>query len=42
MEDDDDFIRVVPDSDDDMGEDEESEDYDDIGDESDHDAGFGP
>lgn len=42
VEDDDDFIRVVPDSDDDMGEDEESEDYDDIGDESDHDAGFGP
>jgi hypothetical protein len=42
VEDDDDFIRVVPDSDDDMGEDEESEDYDDIGDEPEHDAGFGP
>jgi len=41
VEDDDGFIRVVPDSDDDMGEDEESEDYDDIGDESEHDAGFG-
>mgnify|MGYP007042560824 CR=1 FL=1 len=40
VEDDDGFIQVVPDSDDDMGEDEELEDYDDIGDDSDHDAGF--
>ena len=41
VEDDDGFIRVVPGySDDDMDEDDES-DYDDIGDESDKDAGFG-